>query len=101
MDMSLGKLWELVMDREAWCAAIHGVQRVGHDWVAELNFKEKNPKFHDEKTSKSFNKIYQKKEKISQIIFCIPELVLIVCGFNELLQETVLFEILNFFSYWK
>ena len=43
MDMSLSKLWELVMDRETWHAAVHGLQRVGHDWVTELNRTPQSP----------------------------------------------------------
>ena len=37
MDVSMSECQELVMDREAWCAAIHGVQRVGYDCATELN----------------------------------------------------------------
>ena len=38
MDMNLSKLRELVIDREAWRVAVHGSQRVRHDWMTELNW---------------------------------------------------------------
>ena len=37
VHMSLGKLWQIVKDRRAWCAAAQGVTKSGHDWATEHN----------------------------------------------------------------
>ena len=52
MDLSLSELQEMVMDREAWCAAIHGSQRVRHDWATELNWTELNVPYLSESSGK-------------------------------------------------
>ena len=38
MDMSLSKLREFLIGREAWRALVHGLQSIGHDWATELNW---------------------------------------------------------------
>ena len=38
IDMNLGRLWNMVRNKEAWCAVVHGLWRVGHDWATELNY---------------------------------------------------------------
>ena len=42
VDMNLGKLREMIRDREAWHAAVHGSQRVRNDWATEQQRKGRN-----------------------------------------------------------
>ena len=64
MDMSLSKLQELVMNREAWHALIHGITKVGHDWVTELSEKTCSSRFPGAQSS-SFLHPLQEDSKVN------------------------------------
>ena len=103
MDMSLGKLWESVMDREAWCVPVHGVtksQTQQHDWTEQniLNIKKiilftiaskkkisLNKFNHEGKTCVCWKiqTLMKEIEETSEKIFCVhgsEELTLLKCS---------------------
>ena len=63
MDMGLGALWEMVMDRGTWRVRFMGSQRVGHDWATELNWTDALiMKYQKNKFKKSQLQLQQKEK---------------------------------------
>ena len=67
MDMSWSRLWELVMDREAWCAAVHGVTK------SETQLSNWTELIHS--TGDSVGHVHQGQEAIGKSLdFCLPHI---------------------------
>ena len=88
MDMSLSELWELVMDREAWRAAIHGVAKSRHDSATELNWTESFPSGTLLYVRKTYSKCkINGRQKISFISVTLERIISYSSSFEKFLQK--------------
>ena len=86
MDMSLSKLWELVMDREAWHAAVHGVTK-GQTWLSdwiELNFSAGAEKWHTTGLRSNYTCAWNKSHFKNLLVFSAK---MFQVSFDKILNE--------------
>ena len=70
LDMSLGKLWEAVRDREAWCAAVHGVRKSGtSEWQLHID-KETRLNPYSPRDGSYFPSTLHSDERNTDFLYC-------------------------------